>query len=256
VTARPAEAAPRDSAPAGTGAPGVRTDAAQEWLRAIVALFVTVLITSNFTAAKLITVGGLTLPAAVILFPISYIIGDVLTEVYGYAAARRAIWLGFACNAIVIGVTWASITLPPAGAWTLPTLASTAESQRAYAAVLGMAPRIVVASLLAYLAGEFLNSAVLAKLKIATAGRYLWVRTIGSTLVGQFADSLIFIGVAFAGLVPGRVLGLMIVAQWLVKSGIEAAATPVTYLVVGRLKRVVGVDRFDRGVSLNPLRLR
>jgi uncharacterized integral membrane protein (TIGR00697 family) len=235
-----------------TVAPG--GDAGQEWLRAIVALFVAVLITSNFTAAKLITVAGFVVPAAVVLFPISYIIGDVLTEVYGYGAARKAIWLGFACNLVVVGVTWLSISLPPASAWTLPSLESVEASQRAYAAVLGMAPRIVLGSLLAYLAGEFLNAAVLARLKVATGGRFLWVRTIGSTLVGQLADSAIFISIAFAGLVPGRVLGLMLVAQWLVKSGFEAVATPVTYLVVGRLKAIVGGDRFDRGVSLNPIR--
>jgi len=234
--------------------PAPATDAGQEWLRAIVALFVAVLITSNFTAAKLITIAGFVVPAAVLLFPISYIIGDVLTEVYGYGAARKAIWLGFACNLIVVGVTWLSIALPPASVWTLPSLRSVGESQGAYAAVLGMAPRIVLGSLLAYLIGEFLNSAVLARLKIVTGGRFLWVRTIGSTLAGQLADSLVFISIAFAGLVPGRVLGLMIVTQWLVKSGFEAIATPVTYLVVARLKAIVGEDRFDRGVSLSPIR--
>jgi uncharacterized integral membrane protein (TIGR00697 family) len=234
--------------------PEAQSAAAQDWLRAFVGLFVAVLVTSNFIAAKLISIGGLVLPAAVLLFPVSYIIGDVLTEVFGYAAARKAIWLGFACNIVVVLATWISIVMPAAPTWSLSGLEGSSASQIAYRAVLGVAPRIVFASLLAYLVGEFLNAAVLARIKIATRGRFLWVRTIGSTLVGQLADSAIFITIAFAGSVPGVVLGQIVIAQWLVKSGIEAAATPVTYLVVSRLKRLVGTDHYDTDVSLNPLR--
>lgn len=226
----------------------------EDWLRALIALFVAVLVTSNFIAAKLVAVGGLVLPAAVLLFPLSYIIGDVLTEVFGYPAARKAIWIGFACNIIVVGATWLSIAMPPAPAWTLAGLEGPSESQQAYQSVLGVAPRIVLGSLLAYLVGEFLNAAVLSRLKLATRGRFLWIRTIGSTLVGQLADSAIFITIVFVGSVPGTVLAQIIVAQWLVKCGIEAVATPATYWVVWRLKRVVGEDRYDTEVSLSPLR--
>jgi uncharacterized integral membrane protein (TIGR00697 family) len=232
---------------------GRPTSPGEDWLRALVALFVAVLVTSNFIAAKLVTVSGLVLPAAVLLFPISYIIGDVLTEVFGYSAARKAIWIGFSCNVLVVAATWMSIVLPPASAWSLVGLDGAAESQTAYEAVLGIAPRLVLASLLAYLVGEFLNAAVLSRLKLATRGRFLWIRTIGSTLVGQLADSAIFITIAFAGAVPGAVLGKIVIAQWLVKCGIEAAATPATYWVVWRLKRVVGEDHYDTEISLSPL---
>ncbi|MBM3308092.1 MAG: queuosine precursor transporter [Candidatus Eisenbacteria bacterium] len=244
----------RADAPAPTGAPSRNPGRAEDALRVTVALFVGVLITSNFIAAKLITVGGLVVPAAVLVFPLAYIIGDVLTEVFGYAAARKAIWLGFACNVVAVAFSHLAIALPPAGAWTLRPFPDTASSQVAFAAVLGPAPRIVAASLAAYLCGEFLNSIVLAKLKVATGGRFLWVRTIGSTLVGQLADSAVFITAAFAGTVPGGVLRDIVLVQWLVKVGFEAAATPGTYLVVWRLKRAVGVEHFDTRVSFNPLR--
>ncbi|MBD3366751.1 MAG: queuosine precursor transporter [Candidatus Eisenbacteria bacterium] len=233
---------------AGETAPG------EDALRVLVGLFVAALVASNFVAAKLITVAGFTVPAAVLLFPLSYILGDVLTEVYGYAVARKTIWIGFACNVVVVAVTWATIVVPPSPVWTLAGFGTAGEAQSAYSAVLGFAPRIVLASLVAYLVGEFLNAAVLARLKVATSGRHLWVRTIGSTLVGQLADSAIFITIAFAGTVPWSVLGGIVLAQWLIKCGIEAAATPATYLVVARLKRLVGVDHFDEGVSLSPLR--
>jgi hypothetical protein len=226
----------------------------EDALRILVGLFVAALVASNFVAAKLITVAGLTVPAAVLLFPLSYILGDVLTEVYGYAVARKTIWIGFACNIVVVAVTWATIVVPPSPVWSLSGFGTAAGAQSAYAAVLGFAPRIVLASLTAYLVGEFLNAAVLSRLKLATAGRHLWIRTIGSTLVGQLADSALFITIAFAGAVPPGVLGGIILAQWLVKCGIEALATPATYLVVARLKRVVGTDHFDENVSLSPLR--
>ena len=249
------------TAPAGASAPTGRSaigpaSPGEDALRALIGLFVATLVASNFVAAKLITIAGLTVPAAVLLFPLSYILGDVLTEVYGYAVARKAIWIGFACNIVVVAAAWATIVVPPSPFWTLTGFGTAADAQAAYGAVLGFAPRIVLASLTAYLVGEFLNAAALSRLKVLTAGRHLWVRTIGSTIIGQLADSAIFITVAFAGVVPGGALGGIVLAQWLVKCGIEIAATPATYLVVGRLKRAIGVDHFDLGVSLSPLKWR
>lgn len=209
-------------------------------------LFVAALITSNIIAVKLISIGGLVLPAAVILFPVSYILGDVLTEVYGYAQARRVIWLGFACNALAVAAIAISMTLPAAGFW---------DGQAAYEQVLGLAPRIVAASFLAYLVGEFANAYVLARLKVATRGRWLWTRTIGSTIVGQGLDSTVFITVAFAGVIPLQGMVAAVAGQWLVKTAYEALATPVTYAVVGMLKRREGVDVYDDGTDFNPLRL-
>ena len=212
----------------------------------LVALFVTCLIAANITAVKLIAVFGLVLPAAIVIFPVSYILGDVLTEVYGYRQARRVIWLGFLCNLIVVATIWIGQMLPAAGFW---------DGQAAYERILGLAPRILAASFLAYLVGEFANAFVLAKMKIATEGRWLWTRTIGSTLVGQGLDSLIFIVLAFAGTIPPTVLMGAVVTQWLVKSAYEAAATPVTYAVVGYLKRSEGVDVYDRDTRFSPLAL-
>ena len=212
----------------------------------LVALFVTCLIAANITAVKLIAVFGLLLPAAIVIFPISYILGDVLTEVYGYRQARRVIWLGFACNLVVVATIWIGGVLPAAEFW---------DGQAAYERILGLAPRILAASFLAYLVGEFANAFVLAKMKIATEGRWLWTRTIGSTLVGQGLDSLIFIVLAFAGTMPLDALMVLVVTQWLVKSAYEAAATPVTYAVVGYLKRSEGVDVYDRDTRFSPLAL-
>jgi len=200
--------------------------------------------TANIIAVKLIRVYGLLLPAAIIIFPISYIVGDVLTEVYGYRQARRVIWLGFFCNLILVVAIWVGQMLPPASFW---------DGQGAYERILGYTPRLLVASFLAYLVGEFSNSFVLAKMKIATNGRWLWTRTIGSTLVGQGLDSLMFITLAFVGTIPLGTLGIAIVTQWLVKSTYEAAATPLTYLVVDFLKRREGLDVYDYDTRFNPL---
>ena len=210
----------------------------------IVAVFVACLITSNIIAVKLVSVFGLLLTAAIVIFPVSYIIGDVVTEVYGYARARQVIWLGFLGNAVAVAAIWVGGQLPAAGFW---------EGQEAYEAILGATPRILLASFLAYLVGEFANAYVLAKMKIAMAGRRLWVRTIASTLVGQGLDSVVFVLVAFAGVIPARALALTMVTQWLVKSAYEALATPLTYLVVGYLKRKDASDVYDTGTSFNPL---
>ncbi len=222
----------------------------ERWLPAITAVFVTSLIISNIIAVKLFSFGPVFLPAGTIVFPISYIFGDVLTEVYGYARARQVIWIGFGCNLFAVVIILISIHLPPASIW--HASGSPVESQKAYASVFGMAPRILAASFIAYLAGEFLNSFVLAKMKIATGGKYLWTRTIGSTVVGQFADSTVFASIAFAGLVPGSGLLLLMVSQWLVKSAYETIATPFTYAVVNFLKRSEGKDYFDKGTNFTP----
>ncbi len=211
----------------------------------IAALFVTCLLTANIIAVKLFVVAGVALPAGVVIFPLSYLFGDVLTEVYGYAQARRVIWLGFVCNLLMVIAIWIAQELPSAPFWT---------GQSAYEQILGFTPRLLAASFAAYLVGEFANSFVLAKLKIATKGRWLWTRTISSTMVGQLLDSTVFITMAFAGTgVPA--LGSLIVAQWLFKSTYEVVATPLTYLVVNTLKRIEGIDTFDYGTNFNPILL-
>lgn len=210
----------------------------------VVALFITCLITANIIAVKLISIFGLVLPAAIIIFPLAYIIGDILTEVYGYRQARRVIWLGFFCNLILVSAIWLGGLLPAASFW---------DGQPAYARILGYTPRILVASFLAYLVGEFSNSFVLAKMKIATNGRWLWTRTIGSTLVGQGLDSVVFITLAFVGTIPGSALLSAIITQWLAKSLYEAAMTPVTYKVVNFLKRRERLDVYDYDTEFNPL---
>jgi uncharacterized integral membrane protein (TIGR00697 family) len=213
---------------------------------ACTALFITCLLTANVTAAKLISVGGLTLSAGIVIFPVSYIVGDVLTEVWGYGAARRVIWLAFGCNVLMVAAIWAGGALPAAPFW---------KGQAAYEEILGQAPRILVASLAAYLLGEFANAYVLARLKIATAGRWLWVRTIGSTVVGEGLDSLVFVALAFAGTVSAGALVQIFVNQWLVKVVYEALATPLTYAAVGWLKSQERLDTFDVHTDFNPLRL-
>ncbi len=207
------------------------------WFLLVTALFVTCLIVSNITAVKLIDVGGLVLPAAVIVFPLSYILGDVLTEVYGFARARQVIWLGFLCNLLAVAAIAVAGALPAAGFW---------DGQDAFDRILGATPRILAASFAAYLVGELVNSYVLARLKLATEGRHLWLRTIGSTLIGQLLDSAVFITLAFAGIMPVEALATAVVTQWLVKSAYEALATPLTYAAVGFLKRVDDVDVYER----------
>ncbi len=216
------------------------------WFVFVVAIFITCLITANIAAVKLVEIFGLVLPAGTVIFPMSYIFGDVLTEVYGYRQARKVIWLGFFCNFIVVVAIWIGQMLPPAPFW---------DGQRAYERILGYTPRLLIASFLAYLVGEFGNSFVLAKMKIATKGRWLWTRTIGSTLVGQGLDSSVFMTLAFVGTIPMEALGLAILTQWLVKSAYEAVATPFTYIVVNFLKRKEGLDVFDYGTRFNPLLL-
>ncbi len=220
----------------------------------VAALFVTCLITSNIIAVKLITLslgpwefGGIALPAplpaAIVIFPLSYIFGDILTEVYGYRQARRVIWLGFFCNVIAVGAFWLAGLIP----------ALDPDVQAAYDRILGYTPRILAASFAAYLVGEFANSFVLAKMKVRTQGRFLWARTIGSTVVGQGLDSSIFIAIAFVSVLPGSVLVGAIITHWVIKTLYEVAATPFTYSVVNYLKRKEGIDTYDYDTDFNPL---
>ena len=227
-----------------------------KYLPAITGIFVTCLLISNIIAVKLGAFGSFFLPVAVIIFPISYIFGDVLTEVYGYARARQVIWIGFACNLLAVLAIWLGGIITPAPFWNANIYGSPAEAQKAYDAILGFTPRLLTASFIAYLVGEFLNSFVIAKLKIATSGKHLWFRTITSTLVGQLADSGIFILVAFIGVLPNDALIQLIVTQWLFKSLYEAAATPITYIVVNFLKRAENEDYYDRETDFNPIALR
>ena len=209
---------------------------------AIAAFFVTALVVSNVIAVKLVEVSGRVFPAALVVFPLSYLLGDVLTEVYGFRAARSVIWLGFACNLMAVLAIQAAIALPAAPFF---------EDDEAYDKILGTTWRLFLASLAAYLVGELVNSAVLARMKVATGGRFLWARTIGSTVVGEGLDSAIFVTLAFAG--TGTPLVDPILTTWAIKVAYETAATPLTYALVNTLKRREGVDVFDRDTSFSPL---
>jgi uncharacterized integral membrane protein (TIGR00697 family) len=205
--------------------------------------FVTTLLLANIIAGKMANFFGITLPAAVILFPLTYIFGDVLTEVYGFKKARLIIWLGFAANLLMVAVFLLTIALPYPDFW---------QGQTAFATVLGLTPRIVAASLLAYLAGELVNSVVLSRMKVRTKGRNLWLRTIGSTVVGEGIDTVLFIAIAFGGTLPPGVLGTMMLAQYLWKVVYEAAVTPLTYYVVRWVKQQEQLDVYDTKVKYNP----
>ena len=216
------------------------------WLPFVTALFVTTLIISNIIAVKLVNLFGLFVPAAVILFPVAYIFGDVLTEVYGFARARQVIWTGFFCNLVAVAAIWVGGLLPAAPFW---------QAQQAYDTILGFTPRLLLASFIAYLVGEFLNSFVLAKLKIRTAGKFLWLRTISSTIVGEGADSLVFITIAFTGIFPPDAIGQAILSQWFIRVAYETLATPLTYLVVNALKKAESEDYYDKDTNFNPFQV-
>jgi hypothetical protein len=225
------------------------------FLPLITAIFVTTLIVSNIVAVKLVQIGPFTLSATVLIFSISYIFGDVLTEVYGYARARQVIWTGFACNLLaVVGFTTAG-WLPASPLWSLPGFESPALAQGAFNAILGFTPLILTASFSAYIVGEFLNSFVLAKMKLWTGGRWLWTRTIGSTVIAQVADTGIFWAIALIGgmIVPAAFLPTF-AGEWLSKVGYEVVATPVTYQIVNWLKRMEQEDYYDRNTDFTPFR--
>lgn len=209
----------------------------------IACLFVTVLIISNIAAAKISHIGPFDFDAGTILFPIAYIFDDILTEVYGYAKSRRIIWLGF-FSLITMAVTFLIVQyLPSAKDW---------NNQAAYETILGFVPRIVIASMCAYWLGEFLNSYVLAKMKIWTNGKYLWTRTIGSTIAGEAIDTITFISIAFYGVLPLSVMFNVMGTIYIFKVLYEILATPLTYRVVNFLKRAEGVDIYDKNTNFNP----
>ena len=214
----------------------------------VMAAFVAILLLSNLIgAAKLSSLGDFTFGAGILFFPLGYVIGDVLTEVYGYARARRCVWAGFAAMLFMAVMSWVVVALPPAEGWT---------GQASYEAVFGSTWRIVFASLIAFWAGELANSFVLARMKLLTQGKHLWMRTIGSTIVGQGVDSLLFYPLAFYGnWTDAQVLTVM-VTNWAMKVGWEALLTPVTYVVVNALKRREGLDVYDAGTNFTPFRAR
>ncbi|MFM7027144.1 MAG: queuosine precursor transporter [Chakrabartia sp.] len=212
----------------------------------VMAAFVAILLLSNVIGAgKVAILGGWEFGAGILFFPLGYVIGDVLTEVYGYARARRCIWVGFSALLFMAFMSWVVVSLPPAPRWT---------DQAAYESVFGQVPRIVFASIIAFWAGEFVNSYVLARMKIWTKGKHLWSRTIGSTIFGQGIDSLIFYPLAFWGVWDNQQVLTVLVTNWLMKVSWEAVLTPVTYVVVNRLKRHEGVDLFDEGTDFTPFK--
>ncbi len=214
----------------------------------VMAAFVAILLLSNVIgAAKPAEVWGFTFGAGILFFPLSYIIGDVLTEVYGYGRARRCVWVGFCAVLFMAFMSWVVVSLPPAPGW---------EGQAAYESVFGQVPRIVLASVVAFWAGEFVNAFVLAKMKIWTKGRHLWSRTIGSTIFGQGVDSLIFYPLAFLGVWETTTVVTVMVTNWALKVAWEVILTPATYVVIGYLKRREGVDVFDEGTDFTPFRAR
>lgn len=212
------------------------------------AAFVAILLLSNLIgAAKLSTVAGFTFGAGILFFPLGYVLGDVLTEVYGYARARRCVWAGFGAMLFMALMSWVVVQLPPAEGW---------PDQKAYEAVFGSTWRIVFASLAAFWAGEFANSFVMAKMKLLTQGRHLWTRTIGSTIVGQGVDSLLFYPLAFYGDWTNQQVLTVMATNWLLKVMWEAVLTPITYAVVNGLKRAEGLDIYDEHTDFTPFRAR
>jgi queuosine precursor transporter len=212
----------------------------------LVAFFVAVLLVSNIASTKILTLWKFTFDGGTLLFPLSYIFGDILTEVYGFRRSRRVIWLGFFSALLMSLVLFVVQILPPAGEW---------NNQQAYETILGFVPRIVLASLLAYFAGEFSNSVVLSRLKILTRGKYLWTRTIGSTIIGEGIDTFVFCTVAFYGILPSAVFWAVLVSNYIFKCAVEIIFTPLTYQIVGFLKRKENTDVYDYGITYNPFRI-
>ncbi len=211
----------------------------------VTALFITCILASNILIVKQIELFGLILPAAIVIFPFSYIFGDVLTEVYGYSQARRVIWLGFFCNLLLVISIWLVGILPAASVF---------DAQAAYERILGNTPRFLIASFIAYLAGEFVNSYIMARMKIFTKGKWLWTRTIASTVAGEAIDTAIVLLVGFWGVLPPVIIFTMIFWHWLFKICYEVLATPLTYTLVGYLKKSENLDTYDYGTDFNPLR--
>ncbi len=217
-----------------------------KYLDIITGIFVAILLISNIASSKITSFWIFTLDAGTILFPLAYIFDDVLTEVYGYASSRKIIWIGFISNILMAVIFMIVGVLPSSPDW---------HNQSAYDAILGLTPRIVLASLVAYFSGEFSNSFVLAKMKIFTKGKYLWTRTIGSTLVGEFLDTMLFVTIAFYGVMPTDVLVALLFSNYVFKVGVEVIFTPITYLIVNFLKHVEHENYFDKKTNFNPFKL-
>lgn len=217
-----------------------------KYLWAISTLFVAVLLISNVASTKIVAFFGMEFDAGTLLFPLSYIFGDIMTEVYGYGSSRKVIWMGLFMAAVMSGLFALVGALPAAEGWGL---------QDSYMAILGQTPRIVLASIIAYFCGEFSNSYTLAKLKIFTKGRFLSLRTISSTLVGEGIDTLLFVLIAFYGILPKELVIALIIWNYIFKVGVEVIFTPVTYLIVQKLKKSEGIDFFDKKTNFNPFKI-
>jgi len=207
-------------------------------------LFVALLLISNTIAVKIVQMGGFMLPAGILCFPVTYIFGDVLVEVYGFKRSRTVIWCGFGCLALMSFFYWLSTTLTPAPFW---------KGQESYSQFFGLAPRIAIASFIAYLIGEFANSIVMSRMKIWSKGKHLWMRTIGSTIVGEGLDSLVFNFAAFLFVFEFKQVMFIAFSGYVLKVAYEVVATPFTYMIVAYLKKVEGFDHFDHGVNYSPL---
>jgi len=212
----------------------------------LVHVFVVILLISNIVAPKICAFGRWRISGAELLFPITYIFGDIFTEVYGYAGSRRAIWLGFFSSALLAGMGMIVVRMPAA-----PDI-NNQHMQEALSMVINYVPRVLAASLIAFWSGEFVNSYVMAKMKLLTKGRWLWTRTVGSTVAGQAVDTTVVVTLLFAGQVPWITIGTVIVSEYIFKVAYEIVATPLTYWVVNSLKRAEGVDVYDRDTNFNP----
>lgn len=206
-------------------------------------LFVATLMISNVMAAKVFDFYGFAFTTAIVIFPVAYILGDILTEVYGYARTRRLIWIGLLANVLMVVFFEIAVELPPSPAW---------QGQEAFSTTLSQVPQIVLASILAYLVGEFVNSYIMAKVKVLMQGRHLWVRTISSTVFGQAADTAVFASIAFWGVLPIEVIITIAISGYVFKVLYEVVATPITYLVVGIVKKVEGIDHYDSNTNFTP----
>lgn len=211
----------------------------------LVHVFVVALLISNLVAAKIVAFGSYRVSGALLLFPITYIFGDIFTEVYGYSASRRAIWVGFFSSMLLTGLGLIIVVMPAAPEW---------HDQAAYETIFKVAPRMITASLIAFWCGDFVNSYVMAKMKLLTRGRFLWTRTIGSTVAGQAVDTIVVMVLGFAGRTHWALIAKLIYSSYLFKVLYETIATPITYVIVNKLKQVEGVDVYDTATNFNPFK--
>jgi uncharacterized integral membrane protein (TIGR00697 family) len=213
-------------------------------LDTIAALFVAVLLISNVASSKIVKIWLFEFDGGTLLFPLSYIFGDILTEIYGFKRSRKVIWLGFFSAGLMSAIFAIVAFLKPAPGW---------ENQQAFVVILGQTPRIVIASLIAYFSGEYSNSVILAIMKVKTKGKHLWTRTIGSTIVGEFVDTILFVSIAFSFTMPWYTLKNVIISNYIFKVGIEVLFTPITYLIVNKLKKIENFDYYDKDTIFSPI---